>query len=119
MEKQKCKKCGEREVFSENCPYCAHCWNHLDSKNPQERSDLTYYGNKMFYAEHPEVAAAIRERKKQYQNNYRATHREQWNAYQREYARRKRAEAKRIAAEYAVLKAEKERINEIANAFKG
>jgi hypothetical protein len=114
-EKQMCKKCGEREVVSENCPYCAYCWNHLDSGNPRERSILAYYGNKMFYAEHPEVAVAIKEKKKQYQKEYINKNREKWNAYQRDYAKRKRAEAKINALELKMLKKEKERLKELAD----
>lgn len=113
-EKKLCRKCGEREVANDNCPYCAYCWNHLDLSDPKERNAYSYYGNKMFWAQHPEAWEKEKQRRIEYNENhkeqikeskkkYLANNREKWNAYQRQYQKRKREEIKAKLARLAEL----------------
>ena len=105
MYNKTCRKCKERPVANDIVPYCAYCWNHLDSTVPEERNAIVYYGNKMYLAEHPELEKKYKEQKKANQKAYIAKNREKWNAYQREYHRRKKAELASKLARLAELEA--------------
>lgn len=110
-EKKLCRKCKERPVANGIIPYCHFCWNHLDSAIPEERNALVYYGNKMYYAQHPEAEKRDKEKRKNWNKAYIAKNREKWNAYQREYHRRKKAELAAKLARLAELEAQQTAVN--------
>lgn len=101
---QLCRKCNQKPQASENCPYCHSCWNSLSYSVPEERYALVYYGNKMMAAQNPKYAEFIKQQRKLWQKNYRIKNREKWNEYQRNYARKKRQEAKKLREELDALK---------------
>ena len=115
-ENKLCRKCHERPVANEILPFCPYCWNHLDSTIPEERNALVYYGNKMYYAKHPELEKKDKEQKRKWHNDYIAKNREKWNAYQREYKKRKAAENKALKQRVAELEQQLNSMTRVDNA---
>jgi hypothetical protein len=106
MEKKLCEYCGKEQAY-DVFPVCENCLKiTMQWGEPAQKQRMKYYFQKKEMENNAEFKARVMEQRKMAQKKYQKSHREQWNAYQREYKKRKAAEAKTLREKVAQLEAQ-------------
>lgn len=104
MEKKLCEYCGKEETY-DIFPVCENCLKvTMQWGDNAQKSRMRYYFRKKELEQNPELKEQKAQQRRAIVKRYMQTHKEQWNAYQREYKKRKAAENKAIREELAQLK---------------
>ena len=102
-EKIICECCKEKEVMP-GYPVCLQCFNRMSQwGTTAEKQRMKYYYQKEQMEKNPELKKQILDKRKESQKEYMINNREKWNAYQRQYQKRKREEIKAKLARLAEL----------------
>ena len=106
MEKKLCEYCGKEETY-DIFPVCEKCLKiTMQWGDNAQKNRLRYYFNKKEMEKNPELKQQKAQKRRAITKRYMQTHKEQWNAYQREYKRRKQEQARKAIAENKAIREE-------------
>lgn len=112
MEKKVCEYCNKEPRY-DIFPVCENCLKITMQWGTQaQKQRMNYYFQKKEMENNAELKARVLEQRKKAAKKYQDSHREQWNAYQREYKKRKAAEASALRERVAQLEAQLDKLQQ-------
>ena len=109
--KELCERCKEEEVM-EGYPVCCGCYNFYKQWGDSlQKQRMRYFDLKAEMEKNPELKKQLLEHRHLSHKLYINKNRDKWNAYQREYYKRRKDKMKALEEEVARLKAQQTAVN--------